>query len=166
MMRRAGSLLRDERGNSIVELALVAPFLAALLVGMVDLSRGYSAKVQVTQAAQRAIEKAMQAEREDVNGENVGFFETLKAEGASAAGVAESAVAVKYWLECNGVSQNTSAATMNADYEKVCPSGQTYARYVTIDITKVYTPIFGKRFGSSNANGTYTLHGKAGIRVQ
>ena len=166
MMGRARSLLRDERGNSIVELALVAPFLATLLIGMVDLSRGYSTKVQVTQAAQRAIEKAMQADREDVNGENVSFFQTLKAEGATAAGVAESAVAVKYWLECNGVSQNTNPATMNTDYEKVCPSGQTYARYVTVDITKTYTPMFGKRWGGSNANGTYTLHGKAGLRVQ
>lgn len=166
MIRRAFSLTRDERGNSIVELALVAPFLATLVIGMVDLSRGYSTKVQVTQAAQRAIEKAMQAERADVNGENVDFFQTLQDEAATAAGVATSAVTVKYWLECNGVSQNSSAATMDTDYEKVCPSGQTYARYVTVDITKGYTPVFGTRWGGANANGTYTLHGKAGIRVQ
>ena len=35
-------LAKDEGGASIIELALVAPILATLLVGMVDLSRAYS----------------------------------------------------------------------------------------------------------------------------
>ena len=94
------------------------------------------------------------------------LYDTLQAEGASAAGVAASAVTVKYWLECNNVSQYTSAATMTADYDKVCPSGQTYARYVTIDITKTFTPMFATKWAGANSNGTYTLHGTAGIRVQ
>jgi len=154
------TLARDDRGASIIELALVAPFMATLLIGMVDISRGYSAKVQLTQAAQRAIEKAMQGEK------NTDLFDTLQAEGASAAGVATSAVAVKYWLECNGVSQYTSAATMTADYDKVCTSGQTYARYLSIDITKSYSPMFGTKWAGANSDGSYTLHGKASIRVQ
>jgi Flp pilus assembly protein TadG len=153
------TLARDERGASIIELALAAPFLATLIIGMVDISRGYSAKVQLTQAAQRAIEKAMQGEK------NTDLYDTLQAEGASAAGVATSAVAVRYWLECNGVSQMTSVATMTADYDQVCTSG-TYARYVSIDITKSFSPMFGTKWAGANADGTYTLHGKAMIRVQ
>lgn len=159
-MTRLPCILRDERGASIIELALVAPFLGSLLIGMVDLSRGYSAKLQLEQAAQRSIEKAM-------NGDKVtDLFETLKAEGVAAADVSASDVEVKYWLECNGVSQNSSAATMAADYEKVCPDGQAYARYVSVKIQKKYVPMFKVRFAGSNADKSFTLVGKAGIRVQ
>jgi len=62
-MIRLPSLIRDERGASLIELALVAPFLATMVIGMVDISQCYSAKVKLTQAAQRAIEKAMQGDK-------------------------------------------------------------------------------------------------------
>jgi Flp pilus assembly protein TadG len=158
--RRFAALIRDDRGASVIELALVAPFLATLLIGMTDLSRAYSAKVQLTQAAQRGIEKAMQGKKQ------LSVYDTLQAESADAAGVATSAVAVRYWLECNNVSQMTSLATMAADYNKVCSSGQIIARYVSVDITKPFSPMFRTRFAGSNADGTFTLHGKATIRVQ
>lgn len=151
---------RDERGASIIEMALVAPVFASLLIGMVDLSRGYSEKLMLEQAAQRAIEKAMQGKKE------TDLFDTLQEEGAEAADVDERDVVVNYWLECDGVSQNTSRATMAADYEKVCTSGQSFARYVTIEIPKTYRPMFRVRFAGSNSDGTFNLKGKAGIRVQ
>ncbi len=153
MTRKIFALIRDSRGTSIIEMALVAPFLATLVIGMVDLSRAYSTKVQLTQAAQRAIEKAMQGKKE------TSLYDTLQSEGATAAGVATSDVTVDYWLECNGTRQATYDNT-------VCPTGQTYARYVSVDIQKTFTPMFSTRFGGSNTDGTYTLHGKTGIRVQ
>ena len=160
MTRHLAALARDCRGASIIELALAAPFMATLIIGMVDISRGYSAKVQLTQSAQRAIEKAMQGKK------STDLYDTLQAEAASAAGVPTTAVTAKYWLECNGVSKYQSAATMTADYDQVCPSGQTYARYVSVDITKTFTPMFATKWAGANADGTYTLHGYAGIRVQ
>jgi Flp pilus assembly protein TadG len=160
VIRKLAALARDCRGASIVELALVAPLMATLIIGMVDISRGYSAKVQLTQAAQRSIEKVMQGET------TTDLYDTLRVEGASAAGVPARAVTVKYWLECNGVSQYMSMATMTADYDKACPSGQTSARYVTIDITKAYSPMFSTKWAGANSDGSYTLHGTAGIRVQ
>ena len=57
MIAQLSPYTRDERGASIIELALVAPVLASMLVGMVDLSRAYSYKLKLEQAAQRAIEK-------------------------------------------------------------------------------------------------------------
>lgn len=159
-MIRFWHLLRDESGASLIETALVLPFLASMAIGMVDVSRGYSAKLQLEQAAQRSIEKAMNGEKETA------LFDTLVAEAVAAAGVAPAAVQVHYWLECNGVSQNTSTATMATDYEKVCPDGQSYARYVNIRIQKVYTPMFQTRLLGSNADGTFTLVGEAGVRVQ
>jgi Flp pilus assembly protein TadG len=163
MKRSWTNLTRDECGAAIMEMALAAPILATLLIGMVDLSLGYSAKLQLEQVAQRSIEKAMQGMQGD---DSTDIFETLKAEAAVAAGVSESAVEVRYWLECNGVSQNTNPSTMAADYEKVCSSGQVYARYLNVRIEKTYTPMFSTRWAGANPDGTYTLDGEAGLRVQ
>lgn len=163
MIRGLTNFARDERGAAIIEMAIAAPVLATLLIGMVDLSRGYSAKLQLEQVAQRSIEKAMQGMQGD---DSTDIFETLKAEAAAAAGVSESAVEVRYWLECNGVSQNTNPSTMATDYERVCTSGQVYARYLNITIEKTYTPMFRTRWAGANADGTFTLVGEAGLRVQ
>lgn len=148
----SNGLSHDDRGAVAIELALIAPIFAMMVVGMADVSNAYSAKLQIEQAAQRTIEKAQQTKVDET------MIDTLQAEGAAAAGVAQSAVTVDHWLECNGVKQ--------ADYDTVCPTGQTFARYLTVSIQKTYTPLFTKGFKGSNANGTYPLVGKAGIRTQ
>ena len=155
-------LAQHEGGASLIEMALAAPFLAGLMVGMVNISQGYSAKVKLNQAAQRAIEKATQGEK------STDFYDTVRQEGAEAAAVSPNAVTVRYWLECNGVSQNQNndPSTMAADYEKSCAPGEVPARYVSIDITKIYVPFFATRFAGSNPDGSYTLHGKAALRLQ
>lgn len=153
----------DEEGTSVVELGLVAPILAAFVVGIVDLSQGFSQKLILQQVAQRAVEKAMQGMQGD---SSTAIFNTLKVEAAEAAGVQPTDVTIRYWLECNGVSQNSSAATMAADYEKVCPSDQRYSRHLNVRIFKTYTPMFSLRWAGANANGTFTLRGEAGLRVQ
>lgn len=159
-MERLLQLIRDERGTSVIEMALLAPLLASLVIGMSDLSRAYSAKLQLEQAAQRSIEKAMNGKKETA------LFATLQNEAMTAAGVPASNVTVRYWLECNGVSQNSSTATMTADYEKKCPDGQTIARYVNVRIQKAFTPMFSVKWAGSNADKTFTLVGEAGLRVQ
>jgi Flp pilus assembly protein TadG len=163
MMRTLRKLSGDERGASIIEMALTAPFLAALVIGMVDISRGYNAKLQLNQAAQRAVEKAMQGMQGD---ESTDIFQGLQEEAALVAGVDEEDVDVRYWLECNGVSQNTSKATMAADYEKVCQPGEVYSRHLNVEIEKVYTPMFQTKWLGSNPDGTFDLIGEAGLRVQ
>jgi Flp pilus assembly protein TadG len=167
MMTKLLHLGRDERGASIIELALVAPFLATLTIGVIDLSGAYSAKLQLEQAAQRTIEKAMQAPKSEINGLNVDYLATLKAEAAEAANVDEDAVNIRYWLECNGVDQNTDPSTMDADYGEVCGTGVAYARYVSVSITKNYMPMFDVDWLSGrNSDGSYTLVGTTSMRVQ
>lgn len=152
-MIRFASLANDNRGASIVELAFVAPILASLLIGMVDLSRAYMHKLDLEQAAQRSIEKIQQYQ----SGSNK--LDDLRVETAATAGVPERNVAINYWLNCNGVRQ--------VDYETVCPSGQTYARWVSIDITGAFKPMFGsKYFPKANRDGTYTIVGTARARTQ
>lgn len=166
MMRRLLSIRSDERGASLIELALAAPILSMLIMGMIDVSSGYSEKLQLEQAAQRSIEKAMQANREEIEAEDADFYASLKSEAALAAGVDQSKVTVRYWLECNGVSQNSSAATMKTDYEKKCNDGVPYSRHVNVRIEKTYTPMFKVDFIATGPDGTFTLVGEAGIRVQ
>ena len=159
MIRHSKSLARDEGGASLIEMGLALPILASLLIGMVDISRAYSAKLQLEQAAYRAIEKVQQYNTTSST------YNTLKSEAAAAAtaagftGVTDDSVIIDFWLECDG--------TRAADYNSVCPGNQTYARWVTVDISGTFTPMFAsRRWPGANSNGTFTLHGKAGLRTQ
>jgi Flp pilus assembly protein TadG len=154
MIGRLRTLLRDERGNSFIEMALVTPVFAALLVGMVDISRAVSAKVNVEQAAQRAIEKVQATDFE------TGDISTLEDDAEAAAGSGSSATA-DAWLECNHDGTHL-------DYDTgTCATGANYARYVRVRITGTYTPIFGTRlFPGANSNGTVNVGGQATVRTQ
>lgn len=154
-------LAQNERGTSVVELAFIAPIMLTLLVGMVDAARAYSFKLGLEQAAQRSIEKVMQYRA------NKSTYDTLYIEAAEAAGVTAAQVDVKYWLECNGVSKYQSKATMEADYSHNCMSSEKYSRYIRVVVSKNFTPTFGTRFfPGANADGSFTIRGKAGIRTQ
>lgn len=146
-------LARDDRGASIIELALVAPVLASLLIGMVDLSRAYSYKLKLEQAAQRAIEKVQAYQT------STSTYTTLQSEAAAAAGVPTNKVTIDYWLECDG--------TRASNYESVCTGSQTYARWVTVSVEGTFSPMFrSKYYPRANSDGTFTITGKTGMRTQ
>lgn len=159
MMQKLRNLAADDRGTSLIELALATPIFAAVLMGMVDLSRAYSERLQLEQATQRAIEKVFNNQTQSTS------YNTLKAEAVSAAHdagyttVTATDVTIDYWLECNGVRQAT--------YDAKCPDGQMYARYLNVAIRKKFVPSFGtKYFPGANSDGTFTLRADAGIRTQ
>lgn len=154
--RRIG---RDERGTSIIEMALVAPVFATFLVGMVDLARAYSFRLGLEQVVHRSIEKVMQYQ------ENTSTYSTIQNETVAAAigsgysDVTASDVAIDYWLECDGARQ--------ADYETSCSGGQVYARFVTVSVQSDFEPLFGTRFfPGANADGSFTIQSEAGMRTQ
>lgn len=152
---RFAALARDERGTSIIEMAFIVPILAALLMGVVDIARAYSAQLQLEQAAYRAVEKIQQYQS------NESTTTTLKSEAASAAGITATTTnpLVTYTLYCNGVAQT--------NYNTTCSSGSTYIRQVNVKITKTFTPLFpSNRWPGANSDGTYTLHAEAGLRTQ
>ena len=158
MIRHLKSLASSERGASVIELALVAPILATLLIGMIDISRAYSARLQLEQAAHRAIEKVQQYQT------TTSTYDTLRTEAAAAAGITATATnpTVRYWLQCNGGTRLYGTAS-----ETNCSTGQTYQRYIEVSITKPFTPMFGTRFfPGANADGTFTLTATAGLRTQ
>ena len=154
-MRRILAHLRsDERGNSVIEMGLAAPLLAALLIGAIDISRAVSIRLELEQAAQRTIELVQRS----------GFQESqlsiIEAEAASAAGVPVTDADAEAWLECDGSSTKLA-------FSGSCSSGQAYARYVSITINRTFSPVFGTQyFPGSNQDGTVTVTATAGVRVQ
>lgn len=162
-MRRFARLPTDEAGASIIELALVAPVLAAVILGMTDLARAYTMSVQLQQAAQRAIERVQQ---NTTASSNYTYVQTEATTAATAAGYSGSTATVNYRLECNGtVKEQTTGAALAST--SVCNSGETYARYVSVTVSNKYTPLFGTSyFPGADANGKVTITGYAGIRVQ
>ena len=154
MMWKLPPIWSDQRGNAFVEMALVAPILATLLIGIVDISRAASTKLQLEQAAQRAIELVQRTNYATT------MNSTLQSEATAAAGTGSSA-SVTSWLECNndGTQLNYDTGT--------CSSGQVYARYVRVTVQKSFTPLFGTRFfPGASSNGTVNLTGYAFVRTQ
>ena len=165
MMRFKKSLLRDERGASLIEMGLLLPVMATVVIGVADVSRAYSQKLLLEQAAYRAIEKVQQYQSAEST------YDTLKNDVVSASSdagftdVTASNVTVDYWLECNGVRQGDG--TPGNGYDAVCASGQNYARWISVDVTHDFTPMFASnRWPGSNTNGSFTLHGRANLRTQ
>ena len=147
------ALLNCERGNSFIEMALATPVFVALLIGMVDISRGVSAKLQVVQSAQRVVELVQRA------GFDPNEIPDLEAEAEAAAGTGSDAT-VTGWLECG-------SSTTRLAYTGSCTPGEAYSRHMDVTITKSFTPMFGTEyFPGANADGTYTLRAKAGVRIQ
>ena len=147
------ALLKCERGNSFIEMAFALPLFVALLVGMVDISRAVSAKLQVVQVAQRTIERVQRS------GFQYADLTTLETEAEAAAGTGADAT-VSAWLECG-------SSTTKLAFTASCSGGQAYARFVGIRITRNYTPMFGTRyFPGANDDGSVTFDGTAGVRIQ
>lgn len=146
------TLRQDDRGAAIIELALAAPVFAMMIIGMSDMARAYSMKLQLEQSSQRAIEKVMNGQA------NTTVVAALKTEAATTAGVPESQVVVDYWLECDGTRSGT--------YDSTCTTGQAMRRYMSVQINKRFTPMFKIRFGAARADGHYTLYGKTSVRIQ
>lgn len=143
-------LLRDRRGAAVVELALLAPIIGTMVVGVVDISNAFSAKLRCEQAAQRAIEKIMNTTA-DTTVEN-----TLVNEAATQANVPASNVNVAYRLECNGT------VTSSSD----CAPGETESEWISVSVKDQYTPLFPVKMAGINSDGTYHISATAGVRIQ
>jgi Flp pilus assembly protein TadG len=162
MIARLKQLLRDKGGTATIELAMAAPVLAMMVIGVSDVSIAYGKKLELEQAAQRAMEKVMQTTGEDtpentIKKEAVCQYNgtTPDATGVCAGTITADNVTVSYSLTCNG-----TVTTYSSD----CTTGQTEVRYITVIVRNNHAPMFDLHFGT-NADGTYHLAGQAGVRV-
>lgn len=153
-------LARDERGLTIVELGLVAPFLVLLLAGCIDLGRGLSERYALQQAAHRTVELANSMTLTAPKNSNEIDFSPLKAEAAAAAKVPLANVSLIRWVECAGVVQSA--------YDMVCAPGVHTARYIQLEITGAYVPMLklAHVYPLTNENGEVTMTVEAAVRIQ
>ena len=150
MRRLFKSLSGSERGAAVIEMALVAPFIATMVIGVVDLSNAFGRKLKCEQAAQRAIEKIMNTTGNDT------VEATLIAEAAEQADVSESNVTVKFRVECNG-------SEIAGDD---CQPGETMSQWIDVTVKDQYKPLFPIHMSGIDSDGTYHVQGQAGIRTQ
>ena len=162
MMRRLLNLARDRKGAAVIELALAAPILATMVIGVTDISIAYGQKLELEQAAQRAIEKVAQTTGETTP------EDTIKKEamcqyngtepddlGICPGAVTSDDVSVTYSLKCDGVV---------TAYSTDCAPGQAEIRYISTTVRDNYAPMFDLHF-NTDEDGTYHLEGTAGVRV-
>ena len=154
-------LARDDSAAVLIELALAAPVLALMVMGISDISVAFSKRLELEQAAQRAIEKVMQTTGEKtpedtIKAEAVCQYNGTNSDGScKTAPITEGQVIVEYTLTCNNVAQA---------YDTDCIAGQTEYRYIQATVSDTYTPMFPIHFGTG-ADGKYSLEARAGVRV-
>jgi Flp pilus assembly protein TadG len=146
------NLLWNDRGAAVIELALIAPVLALMTIGVIDVSQAFSRKLTLEQAAQRAVEKVMQTTGTTTP------EATIKAEAAAQAGVAESDVAVNYRLECDGTKVD--------DFSTKCADTEIEARYLQVTVNGTYTPMFPLHFFGDDSDKIYHMTAVAGVRTK
>ena len=175
MSSLVGFLRHDQRGAVVIELAMVAPMLALMAVGIIDLSNAYSRKLALEQGAQRAIEKVMQTTEVSTVEDTLTTEAVCQVNGMNTDGtcktspISASNVTVTYRLECfNGATlSSTQTSTDAAAFDDFfCGSSEREQKYIEVKVTDKYTPMFKIHFAAINGDGTYHLSATAGVRTE
>lgn len=170
-------LARDDQGAALIELAIVAPMLALVAIGIVDISNAFNHKLTLEQGAQRAIEKIIQTTADNT------VEATLKAEavcqvnGTNAQGVCNASpittsnVTVTFRLECidsaGGIVSEKSSNSSEFDNFVCSGSAVKQARYIQVAISDRYAPVFLTHFaGYDKSDGKYPISAVAGMRTK
>lgn len=117
-------------GQSLVEVALVAPLLAMLMLGIVDFARAYYLSQEVTGAAQAAAEYGAENPSD-----TAGMTAAATADAPNVTGLTVSSPT--YGCECSD----------GTDYSASCGTKPTSCTYNVVDVVQVtvsatYTPLF------------------------
>jgi Flp pilus assembly protein TadG len=171
------SLYRNERGAAVIEMALIAPVLALMTIGIIDMSNAYSKKLALEQGAQRAIEKIMNT-TEDATVESTLATEAVcQVNGTTTTGgvttcnsspITTSNVTVTWRLDCTvGGTTSSQSTTSSATYDTyVSGCSGTKKGYVQVTVTDKYTPLFPIHFAAFNTgDSTYHISATAGTRT-
>lgn len=150
-------LWRDSRGASAIELAMVLPVLLLIMLGMVDLSRGFAAKLEMEQAAQRTSDLALSIRPRS------GDLSYLYSEAMEASKQPRDQIKIETLLECGGDPQ--------ASFDGECASGKERARFVSVVIKQPYQTFFdwgalSAVFGSQVLPEVITVTGDSRVRFQ
>jgi len=169
------TLLRDDRGAAVIELALVAPILALTVIGIVDMSNAFSKKLALEQGAQRAIEKIMNTTGDSTVESTLSSEVQCQVNGSTTSGGVTTCntsptqtITVTWRLDCTTGGTTTSQTTTDSatydGYVSACTG--TKAGYVQVNVTDKYAPLFPIHFAAFNTgDSTYHLSATAGMRT-
>lgn len=155
LSRIARRLAGNERGASVIEMALVAPLFGAVVMGTVDVAIGFTERLGLESAAHRTIE--MVTARGQVGSD----YSYLRTEAANASGRPESDVTIDNWLECDEERQDSFTGS--------CDDDETIARYVSVRIEGEYDPMFlhgPVALALGDGSDVIEISGDAVVRVQ
>jgi Flp pilus assembly protein TadG len=145
MIRLPSRLWSDKRGAALIEFALLAPVLALLVGGVIDLSEGLSERYKLQQAVNRSLEQLHSKPAEAAANQKDVDFSFLVTEAATAAGVPAAQVTLTKWLQCDSTKQ--------ASWDGSCTTGQDTARYVNLQIVKTFNGFFFMKSKQMTATG-------------
>jgi Flp pilus assembly protein TadG len=146
--------IRDKRGVSAVEFALVLPLLVGILIPLTDLGLGFYAQMRVENAAEAGAQYAIINGWK--NGANVGAIENAVTSATTLASISASPAP----SQACGCASGTSISPVGCS--ATCPNGDTPGSYVTVGAQAPYSPIIPyPLLGSS-----LTLTAQSTVRVQ
>lgn len=166
--------IRDAGGSVTVELALLAPILATMVIGVVDISLAYGQKLELEQGTQRAIEKVMQTTGDTTVGDTLQEEVVCQVNGTNEDGtcatgrVAPEDVTVSYRLECLADDGTRTSAVEDTAEEfdaLTCGADDREVRYLSVTAVDVYAPMFPLFHWGSHDDG-FHLSATAGVRTQ
>jgi len=147
MIRR---LLGERSGAAAVELALALPFLAAVLLPMVDIGMAAYQQMAVDDAAQAGAAYAL------VHGWNSSAIQAAVASASDIAGISASPAPSQFCGCPSGSAVATASCGSN------CANGQAAGTYVTVSARRSFTPLVPySGFGAStvlSASSTVRLN--------
>jgi Flp pilus assembly pilin Flp len=177
-MKKKGirKLAVDRQGVAIIELALVAPLIAVVAIGVIDLSNAFSRKLALEQGAQRAIEKIMQTTSTSTVEGTLAAEAICQVNGVNADGscktspITASNVTISFRLECmdSGGGRSAQSSTSSTTFDSfTCGSGTVkQARYIQVALKDKYTPMFPAQYFGNSDDKNYHFSAVAGMRTK
>ena len=149
------ALRRDRNGTSAIELALVLPLIAGMIVPLADLGMGAYTKMQVQNAAQAGADYALLNAASTFDAGTIG---TAVTSATSLSGLTADPAPTE---SCACVSGTTITDTTAPPCSTGCASG-TEGIYVTVNAQAAYTPLFPY----PTIPSTVTFTGTSQVRIK
>jgi Flp pilus assembly protein TadG len=147
VLRCIAALTRSERGESLVEFALMLPFLGLLLLGVIDFGRAYYLSIEVTSAAHTGALYGVRNPSDTTGMQSAAI--------GDAADISSITATATYGCECSDGSNAVAPCSVR-------PSCSTnVVNYVQVNTSATYKPMFPW----PGIPGTMTLRGMARLRA-
>jgi len=146
---------KSERGASLVEIALLLPFLGLLLLGVIDFGRAFYLSIEVQNAAEAAALYGAQNITDTTGIENAAVNDA-----ANVPGMSTSSVTVTTGCEC---SNGTSSQSPCPGTPPTCPAN--VVNFVQVTTSATYKPWFSS-WMIPGLPSPITLNGSAKVRQQ